>query len=76
MLLTVALCPWDFPCKNIEVDCHFLLQGLFLTQGSDPRLLHCRQILYLFTAEPPEKPIQTIAVIIINISLVLPIYRA
>ena len=24
----------------------FLLQGLFLTQGSKPYLLHCRQILY------------------------------
>ena len=26
--------------------CHFLLQGLFLTQGLNPGLLHCRQILY------------------------------
>ena len=25
---------------------HALLQGIFLTQGSDPGLLHCRQILY------------------------------
>ena len=25
--------------------CHFLLQGIFLTQGSNPGLLHCRQIL-------------------------------
>jgi len=24
----------------------FLLQGIFLTQGSNPGLLHCRQILY------------------------------
>ena len=22
--------PWDFPSKNIGVDCHFLLQGIFL----------------------------------------------
>ena len=28
------------------VDCHFLLQRIFLTQGSNPSLLHCRQILY------------------------------
>ena len=27
------LCPWDFPGKNIGVGCHFLLQGIFLTQG-------------------------------------------
>ena len=30
------------------VGCHFLLQGIFLTQGSNPDLLHCRQILYHF----------------------------
>ena len=26
--------------------CHDLLQGIFPTQGSNPRLQHCRQILY------------------------------
>ena len=26
--------------------CHFLLEGIFLTQGSNPGLLYCRQILY------------------------------
>ena len=26
--------------------CRFFLQGIFLTQGSNPHLLHCRQILY------------------------------
>ena len=37
------LCPWDFPGKNTRTGCHFLLQGIFLTQGSNPiffRLLH------------------------------------
>ena len=34
------LCPWDFPGKNTGVGCHFLLQGIFLTQGSNPRLFH------------------------------------
>ena len=29
-----------------EVDWYFLLQGIFLTQGSNPGLLHCRQVLY------------------------------
>ena len=37
---------WDFPGKNTGVGCHFLLQGIFPTQGLNPRLLHCRQILY------------------------------
>ena len=40
------LCPGDSPGKNTGVGCHFLLQGIFPTQGSNPGLLHCRQILY------------------------------
>ena len=43
---TRSLCPWDFPGKDTGVGCHFLLQGIFSTQGSNPGLLHCRQILY------------------------------
>ena len=43
---TRLLCPQDFPGKNTGVSCHFLLQGIFPTQGSNPGLLHCRQILY------------------------------
>ena len=31
--------PWDSPGKNIGVGCHALLQGIFPTQGSNPRLL-------------------------------------
>ena len=40
--------------KNPGVGCHFLLQGIFLTQGSNLhvlRLLHCRQNLV-----PPSHP--------------------
>ena len=44
--LTRLLCPWDFPGKDTGVSCHFLLQGIFPTQGLNPGLLHCRQILY------------------------------
>ena len=36
----------DSPGKNTGVDCHALLQRIFPTQGSNPGLLHCRQILY------------------------------
>ena len=36
---------WDSPGKNTGVGCHFLLQGIFPTQGSNPGLLHCRQML-------------------------------
>ena len=38
-----------FSSKDTGVVCHFLLQGIFLTQGSNPDLLHCRQILYRLT---------------------------
>ena len=31
--------PWDFPGKNIGMGCHFLLQGIFSTQRSNPFLL-------------------------------------
>ena len=34
------LCPWNFPDKNTGVGCHFLLQGIFPTLGSNPLLLH------------------------------------
>ena len=34
------LFPWDCPGKNTGVDCHFLLQGIFLTQGSNQHLNH------------------------------------
>ena len=34
---------WDFPGRNTGVACHFCLQGIFLTQGSNPHLLRCRQ---------------------------------
>ena len=43
---TRLLCPWNFPGNSTGVDCHFLLQGIFPTQGSNPGLLHCRQMLY------------------------------
>ena len=33
------LCPWDFPGKNTGVGWHALLQGIFLTQGSNLDLL-------------------------------------
>ena len=36
----------DSPGKNTGVACHALLQGIFPTQGWNPGLLHCRQILY------------------------------
>ena len=34
------LSPWNFSGKNTGMGCHFLLQGIFLTQGSNPCLLN------------------------------------
>ena len=36
----------DSPDKNTGVGCHALLQGIFPTQGFNPGLPHCKQILY------------------------------
>ena len=41
-----SLCSWNSLGKNTVVGCHSLLQGIFLTQGLNPSLLHCRQILF------------------------------
>ena len=43
---TWLLCPWNFPGKSTGVGCHFLLQGISPTQGSNLGLPHCRQMLY------------------------------
>ena len=43
---TRLLCPWDSTGKNTGVGCHELLQGIFLTQGLNPGLPHCRWIFY------------------------------
>ena len=32
--------------RNTAMGCYFLLQRIFLTQGSNPCLLHCRHTLY------------------------------
>ena len=45
-LPTWFLCPWNSPGKNTGVGCHFLLQGIFTMQGSNPGVLHCGQIFY------------------------------
>ena len=38
--------PWNSPGQNTGVGNFSLLQGIFRTQGSNPALLHCGQILY------------------------------
>ena len=45
--------------KSTEVDCHFLLQGIFLIQGSNLDLLHCWQILYHLNCREVHKLLKT-----------------
>ena len=54
-LCLILCCPMDYSPTGSSVqrvfqarilECHFLLEGIFPTQGLNPRLLHCRQILY------------------------------
>ena len=52
-LFARLLCPWDSPDKNTGVDCHFFLQGIFPTQGSNLGLLIADGI---FITLPPRKP--------------------
>ena len=65
------LCPWDFLGKSTGVGCHrqntgvgshFLFQGIFSTQGSNPHLLHCRQILYRWATREASLPVTTVKI--------------
>ena len=53
------LWPWNTPDKNTVVGCHFLLQGIFLTQGLNPRFLCLlRWQVGSWLLAPPELPKQ------------------
>ena len=66
---TRLLHPWDIPGKSTGVGCHLLLQGIFLTLGSNPGLPHCRQTLYCLShqgspnREAPGTPTQVPALL-------------
>ena len=47
------LCAWASPGKNTGVGRHFLLQGIFPTQRSNPGILDYRQILYCLSYRDP-----------------------
>ena len=49
------LCPWGFAGKYSSVGCHFLLQGIFTSQGFRPTSPELTG--GFFTIEPEEKPI-------------------
>ena len=53
-----SLCPWTSPGQNTGVGSHSLLQGIFPTQGWNPGLPHCRQILYPLSHQGRSKSIK------------------
>ena len=52
------LCPWESTGKNTALGSHSLLHGIFLTQGSNLDVLHCRWILYHLSHEGSHSEIQ------------------
>ena len=50
---TRLICPLDFPGKGTAVGCYCLLQGIFLTQGLNPGLPCCRQMLSAWSGGLP-----------------------
>ena len=56
LYLTRLLCPWDSSGTNTRVGCHSLLQGMFLTQGWNPSLLHW-QVDSLLLSQVKLRPI-------------------
>ena len=54
--LARLFCPWNTPVRNTGGGYHFLLQGIFLTQGQNTCLLHWQADS--LPPAPPGKPFQ------------------
>ena len=52
---------WNSPGQNTGVGSLSLLQGIFATQGSNPGLPHCRQILYQLSHEVSPRILEWVA---------------
>ena len=53
--------PWNSPGQNPGVGSFSLLQGIFPTQGSNPGLPHCRQILYQLSHKGSPRILEWVA---------------
>ena len=53
--------PWNSPGQNTGVGSLSLLQGIFPTQGSNPGLLYCRQILYKLSHKGSPRILEWVA---------------
>ena len=65
------LCPWDSPDKNTPVGCHALLWGIFLIQGQNPCLLHCRQVLYHLSNQGSPKCYQYLSALLLSLANII-----
>ena len=53
--------PWNSPSQDTGVDSHSLLSGIFPTQGLNPGLPYCRQILYQLSHKGSPKILEWVA---------------
>ena len=53
--------PWNSPGQNTGVCCLSFLQGIFPTQGSNPSLPLCRQILYQLSHQGTPRILEWVA---------------
>ena len=53
--------PWNSPGQNTGVGSLSLLQGIFPTQGLNPGLPHCRQILYQLSHKGSPRTLEWVA---------------
>ena len=53
--------PWNSPGQNTGVGSHSLLQRIVPMQGSNPGLLHCRQILYQLNHQGSPRILEWVA---------------
>ena len=53
--------PWNSPGQNTGLGSLSLLQGIFPTQGLNPGLLHCRQILYQLSHKGSPRILEWVA---------------
>ena len=57
-----GLCsPWNSSGRNTRVDSLSLLQGIFPTQGSNPGLRHCRQIICQLSHKGSPRTLEWVA---------------
>ena len=56
-----ALHSWNCPGKNAGVGSYSLLQGIFPTQGLNPGLPHCRQVLYQLSHQGKPRILEWVA---------------